>query len=238
MDELNKWTSDRTNGLIDKLFNEPFSGDAVAVLINTVYFLGKWEMPFDEKNNEKKDFHGTDGDTKQTFMKQELETSYAKTGTYEVVRLNYMGSAYMDIYLPIEGKTTDDVLLSLKQDGEADMEQAKGTLMLPKFEAQSEIQLNDILKTMGLEAIFEGGFKGIVKDSANDIAVSKVFQKAKITVDEKGTEAAAATAIEMEATAVMPSQMASFNIVADRPFVYTLNSGSSLLFMGETDFEK
>ena len=171
-------------------------------------------------------------------MKQELETSYAKTGTYEVVRLNYMGSAYMDIYLPIEGKTTDDVLLSLKQDGEADMEQAKGTLVLPKFEAQSEIQLNDILKTMGLEAIFEGGFKGIVKDSANDIAVSKVFQKAKITVDEKGTEAAAATAIEMEATAVMPSQMASFNIVADRPFVYTLNSGSSLLFMGETDFEK
>ena len=88
---------------------------------------------------------------------------------------------------------------------------------------------HDILKDTGLTSVFAGGLTDIAQNE--DLFISNVFQKAKVTVDEKGTEAAAVTQVEIAKSAYLEPET-NFTFTADHPFVYTIDAGSTNLFIG------
>ena len=232
---LNKWAEEKTKGLIKNLNSEPLPEETAMALLNSIYFLGQWKDEFDEKDTHEGVFRGKDKDSKAQFMTKKFEeANYIENGTYQAISLPYKGGAAMNIYLPKEGKSTDDVLKELekKPDGMGYMEGlGKGTLTLPKFEAENTLELNDAVKALGLTAMFEGGLGRMMSVEPEKGLLSNMKQKAKITVDEKGTEAAAVTESDIVATALPPAPV-EFEMNVNRPFVYTIVSQGMVLFMG------
>lgn len=232
-EELNKWAKEKTNGMIDPLHQEPLPAATAMALLNSVYFLGQWQEVFEEADNFKGDFHGKNKTTQQTFMTRNGEYSYIETDVYQSVILPYTSGASMSLFLPKEGKTTADVLDSLKK-GRPDYENGEGQVTIPKFETESEIPLDNLLKSAGLSSMYEGSLTNIANEQ--ELYVDTVFQKAKIKVNETGTEAAAVTEIVARATGILLDPV-PFQFTADRPFVYTIDYSDTNLFVGvQSDF--
>lgn len=232
---LNKWAEEKTKGLIKNLNSEPLPEETAMVLLNSIYFLGQWEDEFDEKDTHEDVFHGKNKDSKAQFMTQKYEeVDYSENDTYQAISLPYKGGAAMNIYLPREGKSTNDVLAELEKqpDGMGYLDGLGiGTLTLPKFEAENTLELNDAVKALGLTAMFEGGLGRMMSIEPEKGLLTNIKQKAKITVDEKGTEAAAVTESEF-ATTSLPPEPVEFEMNVNRPFVYTVVSRGMVLFLG------
>ena len=151
----------------------------------------------------------------------------------------YKGGSYqMTVILPAEGKTTTE-LLGLLGEGLFDRirQSWKGTdvrLSIPEFEVSSETGLKDILEVMGIKKAFADADFSRMTDA--DIYVEDIFQKAKINVDEKGTEAAAVSVAELAATSPGTPEVIPDPVIftADRPFVYIVSERSTgaILFVG------
>ncbi len=232
MEDLNQWAREQTNGMIDPLLTEPLDPDTALALLNSVYFLGRWQSCFDPSLSYEADFHGSDGVSQQTFMTQEGTFDYAETDVFQSVSLPYAGGAAMRLFLPKEGKTTGDVLASLQQ-GRPEYTPGLGTVTLPRFETESTLPLDSILQSAGLASMYQGGFTELATAEGvpADLLITEVLQKAKISVDEEGTEAAAVTIVAASDGAFLP-QGEPFRFLADRPFVYTIDYGNTSLFLG------
>ena len=231
---INDWAKEKTNGMIDPFLDKPLDEDTAFALLNSVYFLGRWVTVFDEEDNVEDTFHGASGDSTATFMRLfEAELYYAQSDAYTCVTLPYEGSASMRVYLPAEGMSTDDVLTALaEEDGPNDVTLANVDLKLPKFEAESTLSLTDKLSGTGLEVLCDASASPLTHIAQNsELYIAEIMQKARIKVDEKGTEAAAVTmaAVKECALADTPPRI-EFNV--DRPFVYTIEKNGTLLFLG------
>jgi len=111
-------------------------------------------------------------------------------------------------------------------------------LTLPKWKTESDVPLGDLLQSMGMASAFapDADFTGMfdATQTPENLYIGAVLHKAFISVDENGTEAAAATVVLMEATSIQIDPVAPFDFVVDRPFIYAIvdqNTGS-VLFMG------
>ena len=233
MQRINSWASETTDGVINPLLNDPLDETTDFAVLNSVYFLGEWSDRFYEEGNEQGAFHGLNGDSEVTFMQKfDAESAYAKCDDYASLVLPYKSGAVMRVYLPEEGRTARDVMNILSKGDSAEYGKALVTMKLPKFELQNDLDLKDNLTGTGLEVLCDtasGPLSKITPDG--DMYLSALIQKASIKVDEKGTVAAATTM----ATANMCAaelDMPRVEFIVDRPFVYTIEKGGAVLFLG------
>ncbi|KAF2894773.1 hypothetical protein ILUMI_11399 [Ignelater luminosus] len=238
--EMNKWVEDKTHDKIKDLISpDDLNQYTRAVLINAIYFHGQWVKQFDEYSTRKRTFYLNANDHVETDM-MEITDSF---NYYESPDLN---AKFLE--LPYEGgDITMTFVLPNDKDGlpalEARIDEVLATpkysfervhVIIPKFKIETTIQFKPILQALGIKDAFEDNadFSGIGAQK-EPLKISKVIQKAFIEVEEKGTTAAAATA-------VMLVELASFDIptsppkqfVADHPFVCYLRSSSAIIFIG------
>ena len=239
VERINAWVSENTHDKIKKI-TDRIDPAVVLMLINAVYFNGKWHTPFDPSLTADGEFQRLDGGTVSVpFMHRSGDFSYFENEDLQAVNLPY-GEGRMSMYvvLPREGSDHGAFLQGLDENvwqawinGLQDRE---GELALPRFRVEYEKVLNDALTAMGMGPAFVGGFTGMVaQESDEELFISTVLQKTYIDVNEEGTEAAAVTSIEMEATAAMPAEE-PFEMIVDRPFFFAIrdNQTGALLFMG------
>ncbi len=232
-DAINQWVSERTDGMISKVLNAP-PADLVMILINTVLFDGKWKTPYLDTALRKDTFRNADGTESDVTLMYSFESTYFTGDGYAGFTKEYADGYRFLALLPDEG--TDVYTLAANLDWSDAIDRAlNGSLssadcFLPKFEAEWDMGLNDILKDMGLVKAFGGGdLSGLAEDGRTGLYISNVKQKAKISVNETGTKAAAYTQVDM-AECVYP------RLCLDRPFVYAILDGKTgiPLFMGIT----
>lgn len=242
--DVNSWVKEHTNQMIPSIVDQ-LSPDTVMMLINAVYFEGKWQTPFIEDDTYDAAFYGTNGESTVPMMHlYDGNFSYIDTGSIKGIMLPYDGgSVVMKIFIPSqEGDTISTLFDALSSDEKQALIDSLDTadhkeiqlVQLPQFTDEQEIDgLDDILKSLGIRSAYESAdFSGI----ADDIAVSSVFHKAKVIVDENGTKAAAVTDIMIKETALMPSEE-TYTFVADQPFVYVIEDQDTgmILFVGRVN---
>jgi len=242
---INAWVDKATAGRIKNLI-APGALDASTrlVLTNAVYFKAAWAFPFQERLTKKGTFHTAAGGRVQSpFMSETGRFAYAETPTLQALALPYSGGLSMIVILP----RTQDGLAALEKNLSAEnvlgligvLARRRVEVLLPKFKFSSGFGLIPVLKTMGMADAFAppasgagADFSGM--DDRRDLWISGVIHKAYIDVNEQGTEAAAATAVTMRATAVFsPGPPAVFR--ADHPFIFLIRDDASgaILFLGK-----
>jgi serpin B len=235
--QINAWVSDETEGRIEDLIPEGIlTADARLVLANAIYFNAAWMNPFDEAATTDGIFHLLDGgEVSVPMMGQSEHMRYADGEGYQIVERAYVGGQMaMDIILPDAGEFAaieaamdaawlESVLASL--------EGQQVALSMPRFEFESEVGLTQVLQAMGMPTAFSDSADFSGMDGTRDLFISDVLHKAFVSVDEAGTEAAAATAVIMSLTA-MPDQPVSVSI--DRPFIFLIRDlqTGAVLFVG------
>ena len=251
LEHINGWCNDKTKGMIPKILDEvnPYT---VSYLLNAIYFKADWASKFDSKNTKEETFTTETGSTTLPMMHQYVLISYLKTNTYSAVILPYGNSLWnMTVMLPEEGATTDDIIKEVAQSSVLNNRGWCGTggnvfqgyevdLKLPRFETASdtdELGLVELMKKMGIKQAFDSDFAEIPNMCEDrNLYISMMRQKAKIKVNEEGSEAAAVTVAGVNATtAVSPQEYPKATFHANRPFVYVISEASSgvILFVGK-----
>ena len=238
---INQWATDHTDGMIHDLLKESDMEDPnlVSFLLNAICFKGAWVNQFDEKQTQYSYFDNA----KRTAMMmwQHNEFRYAENNLYQSIILPYGNGSYqMTIFLPWPWKKLDDVVADLNGTNwnAAEYETYMVSLGLPRIETDTNQDLEEIMQALGMENAFYPGhgfndfcYFGDNEDNSDPCWISMMRQKAHLKLDEKGTEAAAATVIAMSDKA--ESKYTNFN--ANRPFLYIISERStgSIFFIGQ-----
>ncbi|XP_063224085.1 leukocyte elastase inhibitor-like isoform X5 [Bacillus rossius redtenbacheri] len=239
---INQWVEERTRNKIKNLISADML-DALTrlVLVNAVYFKGNWHSKFDPEATTTQPFYET------PTQKTDVQMMHIKK------KFRYGDVAELDaqaLVLPYEGdKVSMLILLPRKKDGLADLEaklsdvsisdimnnmySTEVNVSLPRFKLEKSMDLNPILKALGIVDMFEdtANFSGISAKEGDSLKVSQVVQKAFIEVNEEGSEAAAATGIVFVAFSLPPPPR---KFEADHPFVFVLwhRAARNPLFLG------
>jgi serpin B len=235
-DIINEWIEDATRGKIDKMISE-IDAMVMMYLINAIYFKGDWTHPFDEKFTRTDDFYLEDGSIVDAeMMKNYGDYKYSGDGDLEAVRLPYgRGMVSMYIMLPPEGTGLDPAIEKITGDSwngfTGSFAERALNLRMPKFKI--EYGIKDLLPPltrlgMGIAFTDSADFSGMHPD----LFISRVDHKAVIEVNEKGSEAAAVTVVEMQLTSA-PAELIEFTV--DRPFFFVIadDRTGTILFMGK-----
>lgn len=236
---INAWVEDRTEDRIrDLLAAGSLDASTRLVLVNAVYFLGTWQKPFPVDATADAPFHKADGgEVTVPFMHVGGRFGFAATDGVSILALPYKGGDLdMVLVLPDEGTPLAEVEARLDAATFAAWLAAPAPgevqVALPRLHLETTFDLRSALKALGLRRAFTraADFTGMAP--GGDLAIDEVVHKAYLDVDEKGTEAAAATAVEMRATSAMPVEVHRF--LADRPFLLAIRHGPSgaVLFLG------
>ena len=239
---INDWIAEQTEDkVVDMIPQGVINNLTRMVLTNAIYFKAAWAFPFEEQDTSEGPFYLLDGsETHVPMMRQTEWFGYANGDGYEAVDLPYVGHEIsMTILLPDEGRFREfedslkPTLLELAL-GEAQREHI--ALVMPKFEFESQFKLAETLEQMGMSNAFDkdtSDFSGMDGNScfAGDelcLFIREVIHQAFVSVDEQGTEAAAATAVMMQLESE-PSEVA-----IDRPFIFLIRDSDTgaILFLG------
>ena len=235
---INHWADQSTHGKIQDIVRWPFDPATRVVLANAIYFKGKWERPFDQKETRPHAFHPAGGGEKEVpTMWQHGHFDYQSGEGFQAVRLPYAGRRlWMEVFLPDADSSLAKLLARFNTASERNKMlegflERDGTLALPRFKLEYDITLNDSLQALGVKRAFHGGDFSAMSDEP--LEVSEVKQKSYIEVNEEGTEAAAVTVGIMRATAVLRPQK-PFEMIVDRPFFFVIEDSQtqSILFLG------
>jgi serpin B len=239
---INLWVRNNTGDRIEKVVDQ-ISPDTILFLINAIYFKGQWSNEFEKGKTREEDFKLADGGQKKLpMMSQSGKYNHYKGKDFQAVSLPYgTGRMSMYVFLPDKRTTLDQFERNLTvEDWETWMKGfrvAPGEVMLPRFKIEYEVDLNDVLKALGMTEAFDphrANFSGIAQLSqAERIYISKVKHKTFAEVNEEGTVAAAVTAVEAQLTSVQLPQE-NFIMKVDRPFFVAIrdNLTGVVLFMG------
>lgn len=240
-DKINEWVEKATNDKITDMADSPLDQNLVAMLLNAIYFKGDWIYEFDSDLTEFRDFQTGDSETIQVpLMQLEEELNYLENADFQAVELPYTDNEMsMHVFLPKEESSLDEFTKSLTIENwdkwQREFTNTEGMLMLPKFELDYEVILNDPLIELGMETAFHrnaANFSNMVQED-EQLFISKVKQKSYVKVNEEGTEAAAATSVEVVMESYNPND-SPFQMIVDRPFFFTItdNETRTILFMG------
>jgi serpin B len=233
---INDWVSDQTEGKIPDLMPQGFIDELTRlVLTNAIYFNAAWAFPFEPQDTEDGPFHLLDGgEVSVPMMKESKEFGYAEGEGYQAVSLPYgVSGVSMVILVPQAGQfeAFESSLNAERVDAIVKaLERWSVTLSMPKFDFESSFDLGETLATMGMPDAFSGtaDFSGMT--GSRELFISAVVHKSFISVDEEGTEAAAATAVGMPASA----PAGHVDLTLDRPFVFLIHDyeTGAILFAG------
>ncbi|XP_036621217.1 plasminogen activator inhibitor 2 [Trichosurus vulpecula] len=242
--EINSWVETQTKGKIPDLLPEgSVNVDTRLVLVNAVYFKGKWKTPFQSKAKRPQPFRVNLTERKPVEMmhlQAELHIGYIKELKAQILELPYAGDVSMFVLLPDEIADSSTGLELLEKEitynklnewiknatKESDVH-----VFLPKFKLEKKYRLESILKGMGMKDAFsksEANFSGM--SEGNDLFLSEVFHQAAVDVNEEGTEAAAGTGAVMAGR----TGYVGLRFVADHPFLFFIrhNKTNTILFFG------
>lgn len=242
--EINSFVDKMTRGLIPEFIKE-LDPATQAVLINTLYFYANWQAQFDADKSREGDFFVKPEETiKVTYMKNSAFYKGAEAEQYSALILPYQDinipgnqaptKTEMVVILPKEDISNSTALKAyLNQATSKQLPEFKDEyydVVLPKFEINTELNLTKTLKDLGVRSAFSAN-ADFSKLSPTQLSISDVIQNVSIRVDEKGTEAAAATGI-MLMRAMLPPESKPF--VVNRPFAFVIREQAtdSVLFMG------
>ena len=245
---INNWVAESTEdrirdliplGVIDSLTR--------MVLTNAIYFSASWVSPFDEADTRQRPFHLLDGSTIDVpMMRTEEEFFYAEGDGYQAVDLPYVGHELsMTVIVPGGGRFREfeeSLDANLANQIVEDLGFRFVTLDLPKFEFESRFRLGETLRYMGMADAFDSAaadFSGMYGRSClagnpGCLYIREVVHKAFVSVDEAGTEAAAATAVMMQTESAPPAPV---SVTVDRPFVFLIRDREigTVLFVGRVE---
>ena len=239
---VNDWCDKKTHGMIPELLKDPVDPGEYAHFLNAVYFKGIWTNKFKKSDTNKESFTREDGSkTTVRMMHQKDRFNYGvNPNLCTAVSLPYGNQAYqMTLLLPMEGKSLADLVEKLDAEawGRLRLFGADVDVKIPSFETEYFVKLSEILQKMGIRQAFGvGGSPDFSAMTTAPIFISDVLHKAKIKVDEEGTEAAAVTDIVMEYGAVGPGiTPPTYEFHADRPFLYVITevSTGAIYFIGQ-----
>ena len=233
---INGGVGDHTEDRIPELLVPGTVDDSTRlVLVNAIYLKAAWRLPFSEDATEPAPFTGLDGTTTDVAMMHlAAGFPYAAGPGWQAIDLGYVGGALsMTVIVPDDLAVFETTLdaSTLASITEA-LAYQEIQLALPKFGTETQVGLGDVLKAMGMPTAFDPGaadFSGMT--AADRLFIGAVVHQANIDVDEKGTEAAAATAVEMAASG-MPAEPVTLTV--DRPFIFALRDldTGAVLFLG------
>jgi serpin B len=223
--KVNGWVKQNTQNLIPQIVDR-LDPRAELVLVNTIYFKGKWANPFDKQNTKPGPFTRADGSQHDVpMMNTSAQLAYAETPQWHAVKLPYGGNRFAMVIATARGEAKgSDVRRAL---GSADMfktiadapwQERAVNLALPRFRAEFGADLTDALSRQGLAAVFRPGANFGQMTNAK-VRATSIIQRALVEVTEEGTEAAAATAVTATRSLDGPEPI---NFSADRPFVFAI----------------
>ena len=236
LDSINAWANEKTFGRIKNMVKN-LGPNTVAIMVNTVYFRGLWTEELPDKQINDGEFINENGETEQTRMVWYPKYAlYAEGNTYQTTVRHFGNEAFaMDFILPKEGVSAFDALIEFMTTKGYGSEYKQVHLKFPIFEAVSEMNLNELLNSLGINRIFGNASPDEICLFDSPVFVSSVIQKTSISVDEKGTEAAACTEISFDVTYNGEEQKPKIvEMVLNRPFFYTIRetSTNTPLFIG------
>ncbi|AKU08328.1 serpin family protein [Haloferax gibbonsii] len=237
-ERINEWVADRTEGRIENLLPAgSVTPDTALVLTNAIYFMAQWARTFDPEDTEDGRFTALDGgESTVPLMRQELKANYADLPSAQAVELPYLGrEVSMVLLLPDEGEfeSYERNLNASRLFGVfEEMRERIGDVVLPRFEFETEIQLSEALSNLGMPAAFgsDADFGRMAEGDGATLAIDEVFHKSFVSVDEEGTEAAAATGVVVESS--LPPRWGELRF--DRPFLFCIRDRptDAILFYG------
>lgn len=215
--DINSWVSTHTDGMIPEMLKELNQGVALC-LVNALCFEGKWAQTYSEDSVWDGTFHAADGTEQSARMMSSDEALYLKDGNATGFLKPYAGGRYSLAAILPNGSLDDyvqkldgDMLRSLIEN--ATQDEVRATM--PQMELKSDVELADALRAMGITDVFEGNADLSGISAEQELCVGRVLHSAALRVDEKGTKAAAATAVEIETMSLREG----YNVMLDRPFL-------------------
>lgn len=227
VEDINLWVSENTDHMIDKIVDE-ISEDSMLYLVNALSFEAEWEEIYLETAVRENIFTTEEGEERTVeFMYSHDHFSYLRDEKAQGFLRPYKGGrfAFMGL-LPDEGVSVEDYMQELTGEGlkrmldEAERKEVRTSI--PKFETEYFVELSQILMAMGMTDAFDAecaDFSAMGSYKDRKLYIDRVLHKTKITVDERGTKAGAATAVEMAAEAAEPVEIPP-EVYLDRPFIY------------------
>lgn len=250
-DRINSWCSRKTSGLIPNIVDADTLRACEAILTNALYFKSAWSKPYYDEDVKAETFFNGDGTTSEVEMMSSVEEIYFENDRATGFLKSYDGNGlYFAGILPKkEGSFNmadldiDGIVDSIRKENESDA-RYEVTAEIPKFEVETEADLADMMKDRGVTDIFDSAKADFAKlgknTEGNSIFISEVKQKAKLKLDENGSEAAAVTGAMMKATALPPQDLEKKEVILNRPFAFLIYDMEQdvILFEGKiTNFE-
>ncbi len=235
---INGWIEEKTHDRIQKMISR-LDPDLAMLLINAVYFNGKWKHQFDPELTTDRPFYISSGDPVNVpMMYQKEKFAMSRRDRVTLAELPYgQGNYSMVVALPDEGITPAEILSGLDADKwEEWMQglsygQTEVRLYMPKFKYEYKRRLNDDLISLGMGPAFDPGTADFSKISDVEVFISFVLHQTFIENKEEGTEAAAATVVGFTRTSLPPEPQV---INLNRPFLYFIReiTTGTIVFMG------
>lgn len=262
LNHINSWASEKTNGMIPTILDD-IDPALVSYLLNAIYFKADWASKFDPQNTKDETFTTENGNssTDMPMMHQNVLIQYINNSMFSAIKIPYGNGLWnMMVMLPEKGFTTDHIINHLAalglngvegafceiEDGIATMSVKSFSphevdLKLPRYETSSDTDdiedgLIGLMKKMGINRAFEDGLAEIPNMCELPVYIDMMRQKAKIKVNEEGSEAAAVTVAGATYSALSePMEYPKATFHANRPFVYVIREASSgvILFVGK-----
>ena len=246
---INRWVEENTNQRVKNLLNK-ITPDTQMILTNAIYFNGKWAREFNEKLTAKKTFYVNRDETLEVdMMMRQGRMDYCENERIKLLRLPYTGRLSMILMMPKD--INDDISAVINELADFNfnfdellngLSEYNVDLWLPKFKTERRYELKDILTGLGLVSAFSNNadYSAMIDNKDLKLKIDAVIHKTFIEVNEKRTEAAAASAVVMtRTTAAMPRPVPKAEFHADRPFMYFIVSDDfrAILFMGMQNFK-
>jgi serpin B len=234
---VNRWVSDHTRGKIPRIVDD--LRGLVALLLDAIYFYGRWQQPFDPRRTRERPFHRPAAEPASIpMMARPGRFPYQEHDAFTAVGLTYgQGEVAMFLFLPRAGVALGTTLRSpvdLRWERVAEgFVPREGEVVIPRLRLAADRKLNAGHAHLGMVDAFSparADFGGL--SPTLGLYVQEVIHRAVLEVDEQGTEAAAVTSVAIRAMAMLPSPR--FQFVADRPFAFAIadRRSQAVLFAG------
>ena len=227
--QINKWCNDTTHQKIPQIKDKITHND-VMVLINAIYFNGKWEKAFDPKKSNKNCFmNNNKNPINIKFMNRTDNFDYFENEQIQAISLNYKNDNMKALIILPKIEKEKDINNFVNNFSEKEyniiiknLQNKKVILSLPKFELNFEAELKNTFISLGMVEAFSDNadFSSMTKE--NNIKIGRIIHKTFISIDEKGTKAAAATAVVMTRLCFIPNSDPIMKV--DHPFLFIIRN--------------
>jgi len=235
-DKINVWIEDKTNGLIKEMIDK-LEDNTVMLLINAIYFKGKWKSQFDKSKTVEMPFFKSGGNQVDVpMMKQKNDFRVHEGDGFVVAEFPYgQGNFVMDIIIPNDQSGFNNTLAMVSDENYTSwinqMNKRETDLSFPRFKYGFRKKLKDTLTDMGMGIAFNDGADFSNINDMYDLLINDVAHQSFIETNEEGTEAAAATVVEIGLTSAPPTPLV---LKLDHPFIYIIRetTTNTIIFMG------